>query len=179
MALLTTSCTDTASAPENDTATEPPVTDTIPEDDNPTAAEPREVAAAEAVEAYEGMWSAMAEAGETSDWRSPVLAEFATGEALSAISRGMYADHRNGVVTRGGGPELAPEVDSAEPPEDPTTVVIADCGDSSGWLKYFEESGEPVDDEPGGRQAITAEVRVQEDGAWRVVRFAVQGVGSC
>ncbi|KAB8166549.1 hypothetical protein FH609_024045 [Streptomyces sp. 3MP-14] len=123
------------------------------------------------------MWEAMAEAGETSDWRSPALSRYATDDALTAISGGLYADHRNGVITLGR-PINDPEVTSAEPSEEPTTVLIEDCGDSTNWLKYFEDSREPVDDEPGGGQVIDAEVRQQADGEWRVVRFAVQGVGS-
>ncbi|MFD5317582.1 hypothetical protein [Streptomyces sp. NPDC127098] len=131
-----------------------------------------------AIDAYLGMWGAMVEAGTTSDWRSPALAQYATGEALSVISRSLYADHYNGVVTLGE-PVNDPEVDSVDPPGDPTTVLISDCGDSTDWLKYVEETGELVDDEPGGRRAINAEVRLQQDGAWRVTRFAVEAVGSC
>ncbi|MDT0307275.1 hypothetical protein RM780_09900 [Streptomyces sp. DSM 44917] len=130
------------------------------------------------MEAYVGMWGAMAEAGETSDWRSPELARYASGDALTTISGSLYADARNGVITLGR-PVNDPQVVSAEPPEEPTTVLIEDCGDSSDWLRYFEDTREPVDDEPGGRRAIRAEVGVQSDGVWRVTRFAVQELGSC
>ena len=44
-------------------------------------------------------------------------------------------------------------------------------------LKY--KNGQLVNDTPGGRRSITAEVKKQQDGTWRVTRFAVEGVGSC
>ncbi|AXK35900.1 hypothetical protein DVA86_28075 [Streptomyces armeniacus] len=124
------------------------------------------------------MWQTMAEAGKTSDWRSPKLSEYATGDALSAISRGMYADHLNGLVTKGS-PKNSPKVTSTDPKTNPDTVMISDCGDSSHWLKYRKDSGELADEEPGGRQAITAEVKKQSGQGWKVTRFAVEGVDSC
>jgi hypothetical protein len=119
----------------------------------------------------------MAQAATTSDWNSPKLAQYATGDALSAISRGMYADHLNGLVTKGE-PKNYPKVTSATPAANPTTVMISDCGDSTHWLKYRKDDGKLADDKPGGRQAITAEVK-RLNGAWKVTRFAVEAVGSC
>ncbi|MFC4463956.1 hypothetical protein ACFPH6_05160 [Streptomyces xiangluensis] len=119
----------------------------------------------------------MAQAGTTSDWNSPKLAQHATGDALSAISRSMYADHLNGLVTKGE-PRNYPKVTSATPAENPTTVMISDCGDSTHWLKYRRDTGK-LADEGGGRRAITAEVTKQVSGSWKVTRFAVEGLGSC
>ncbi|WP_218929567.1 hypothetical protein [Streptomyces sp. Rer75] len=120
----------------------------------------------------------MAEAGTTSDWRSPRLSRYATGDALLTISRGMYADHLNGFVYKGR-PKNYPKVTSMDPPADPNTVLISDCGDSTHWLKYRADSGKLVDHKPGGRRSITAEVKRQSDGEWKVTRFAVEEVGSC
>ncbi|WP_199832116.1 hypothetical protein [Streptomyces acidiscabies] len=120
----------------------------------------------------------MAEAARTSDWKSPVLGRYATGDALSAISRGLYADHRNGLVARGG-PKNYPKVTSATPTEDPATVMVSDCGDSTNWLRYRKETGELAADETGGRRAITAEVKKQSSGSWKVAWFAVKELGSC
>ena len=36
------------------------------------------------------MWRDFADAATTSDWRSPKLAQNATGDALSTLSRGLY-----------------------------------------------------------------------------------------
>ena len=145
---------------------------------SPSAASPAETAGQQAVEAYLGMWRDMATAATTSDWRSPLLARHATGAALQVITGSLYADYRNGHITKGV-PENSPVISSVDPPDDPTTVLISDCGDSTNWLKYRIDTGQLVDDEPGGRQAITAEVKKQADGAWRVTRFAVEGVGTC
>lgn len=142
---------------------------------------PAEQAEDDAIEAYLGMWRAMATAAETSDVQDHSkdpgeIARYAAGDALTAILRSLHTDYLNGVVTRGT-PRNSPEVSSVDPPDVPTTIELRDCGDSGEWLKY--KDGDPVDDEPGGRRSIIAEVQLQDDGSWRVVRFAVQGVGSC
>jgi hypothetical protein len=137
-----------------------------------------DIAKSEATEAYESMWRDMEVAATTSDWRSPRLAQHATADALPALTRSLQMDNQNGVVTKG---ELKndPRVTEVDPPTRPTTVMIYDCSDTTNWLKYRVSDDQLVDDVPGGRQAITAEVQKQADGLWRVTRFAVEGVGSC
>jgi hypothetical protein len=124
------------------------------------------------------MWQDFVAAGTSSDWQSPELARHATGIALQKLSRGLYADHQNGVVTRGE-PVLDPSVSSVEPATNPTRVAVTDCGDSTNFLKYDAETGQPVDNEPGGRQLINATVELQSDGSWKVSDFGIHEVGSC
>jgi hypothetical protein len=131
-----------------------------------------------ALTAYQGMWWDFAAAGTTSDWRSPSLARYATGIALSNMSRGLYADHYNGLVTKGTASH-DPRVSSTSPPGDPNTVTVSDCSDSTHYLKYRASSGKLANDGPGGRQLINATVRRQADGSWKVSDFGVQGVGTC
>jgi hypothetical protein len=137
-----------------------------------------ELAGRKAMESYTAMWMTMAEMGETADWQSPRLSQYATGIALNTISRGIYIDHTNGRVTRGR-PKLFPTVTGVEPADEPIRVRIADCGDSTNWLKYDAATGQLADDEPGGRRAITAVVDKQDDRTWRVSDFAVRELGSC
>jgi hypothetical protein len=137
-----------------------------------------DIAKTDATAAYLGMWHNYAKAATTSDWQSPLLSEFATGEALSAMSRGLYSDHYKGLVAKGE-PRNNPSVSSVNPPDDPTKVMIADCGDSSNWRRYRTDNGQLVDDEPGGRRSITATVEKQSDGKWRVTGFAVKEPGTC
>ncbi len=137
-----------------------------------------ERAKSQAIAAYLGMWSDFATAGQTSDWQSPVLARHATAYALQVMEKSLYTDHQNGVITKGE-PVDHPEVKSVGPASDPTVVVISDCGDSSQTHKYVAKTGQPAPGGAGGRQAITAEVRRQSDGSWKVDQFAVDGVGSC
>lgn len=132
----------------------------------------------EALAAYRGMWADFAAAGTTSDWRSPTLGQYATGVALTNLSRGLYADHYNGLVTKGE-PILHPGVFSVDPPQDPTTVVITDCGDSTHWLKYRADNGQLADDKPGGRSQINAIVQRQSDGSWKVSDYGVHEIGTC
>jgi hypothetical protein len=131
-----------------------------------------------AVAAYLGMWSDMADAAVTSNWQSSKLALNATADALSRISRGLYADHYNGLVTKGK-PINHPTVESVEPAAAPTTVNIVDCGDDSPWLKYRVDTGQRADDGPSGRRHIDAKVKKAVDGSWKVVDFAIQDVGTC
>lgn len=142
------------------------------------APSPTDAAKEQAKAAYVGMWQAMARAGETSNWQAPELAQYATANALTTITRSIYTDHFNHVVSRGT-PKNYPQVTSAEPSNAPDTVMISDCGDSSGTSKVREGTNDPINDTPGGRRAIVAEVKKQADGTWRVNQFAVQGVGSC
>ncbi|MDT0263616.1 hypothetical protein [Jatrophihabitans lederbergiae] len=135
-------------------------------------------ARAAAVASYLAMWRDFAAAGLTSDWQSPALSTHATGDALLVMSRGLYADHYNGLITKGH-PVLHPTVTKATPAASPTTILISDCGDSTHWLKYVAKTGKLENDVPGGRQAITAEAKKQPEGSWKVDRFAVEGVGSC
>lgn len=173
--LLMASCAaDTGTPPLRDTpSAEPSAPSSSPPPSQADAAKQAAVAA------YVGMWQAMARAGQTSDWQSPELAGFATGNALTTITRSLYADRFNKVVTRGS-PVNSPVVRSVEPPDTPTRVLIEDCGDSTNWVKYDEGTDNPAGDGTGGgRRSITAEVLLQADGSWRVSRFAVQAVGTC
>jgi hypothetical protein len=124
------------------------------------------------------MWQDFAKAGTTSDWQSPALAQHATGIALSNMSRGLYADHYNGLVTKGTATH-DPRASSMAPLADPSTVVVTDCSDSTHYLKYYGISGKPANDGPGGRQLINATVQKQSDGTWKVSDFGVQTVGTC
>lgn len=141
--------------------------------DSPAAAAKRQ-----ALTAYRGMWAAFVSAGHTSDWRSPQLSKYATGVALTNLARSLYTDHTNGLVTKGQ-PVLKPRVSSAIPSQDPITVIVSDCGDSTDWLKYRVDNGTLADDTPGGRQLINAVVQRQSDGTWKVSDYGVHDVGTC
>ncbi len=80
-----------------------------------------------AVAAYIGLWQAMAEASHTSNWQSPGLVRYASGAALQVASGGLYADHYNGLVSRGA-PVLHPEVISVSPPESPQSGRLVSAG---------------------------------------------------
>lgn len=131
----------------------------------------------DALAAYRGMWQDFVSAGTTSDWQSPKLGQYATGIALTNLSRGLYADHYNGLVTKGE-PVLNPSVSSVDPPNDPKKIIIGDCGDSTHWLKYRADNGQ-LADTPGGRRLINAFVEKQADGSWKVTDFGVHDVGTC
>lgn len=151
---------------------------TSPSGSRSSAATPADVASRQAIAAYLGMWEDMAVAAETSNWQDPRLGRHATGVALTNITRGLYADKANGLITKGQ-PKNAPKVSSVEPPSGPIKVIIADCGDDSQWQHYRLDNGQPANDGPNGRRQINAVVEKQQDGVWRVTDFGIHEVGSC
>ena len=175
-ALALTACGAGASSPAPATAHSAAQTPTSVPPTSPSS--PADVARQQAIAAYLGMWRDFADAATTSDWRSPNLAQNATGDALSTLSRGLYADHYNGLVSRGR-PVNNPQVSTADPAESPTKVVISDCGDSTNWLKYRADNGQAANDGPGGRRQINAIVKKAVDGSWKVTDFGAQAVGTC
>lgn len=148
-------------------------------DETPNSApSPADIASRSAAAAYLGMWNDFVAAAATSDWRSTKLGQYATGLALSTLSRGLYADHASGLVSRGN-PTHDARVSSVDSATDPTAVMITDCSDSTHALKYNARTGQPANDGPGGRRLIIAMVREQPDGSWKVVDFGVHEVGTC
>ncbi|WP_297537981.1 hypothetical protein [Amycolatopsis sp.] len=142
-----------------------------------TTVSPVDKAKQDALAAYNGMWQDFVAVGTTSDWQSPKLGQYATGIALTNLSRGLYADHYNGLVTKGA-PVLNPSVSSVEPPNDPKKIIVTDCGDSTHWLKYRADTGQ-LADTPGGRHLINAIVEKQSDGSWKVSDYGVHDLGTC
>jgi hypothetical protein len=132
----------------------------------------------DALAAYLGMWDAFVTAAATSDWQSPKLSQYATGLALSTLSRGLNADRDKGLVSKGS-PTHNAQLSSVEPAANPVKVTISDCSDSTNALKYRADDGQPANDGAGGRRLIKATVEKQADGSWKVTDFGVQGVGTC
>lgn len=132
----------------------------------------------EALAAYLGMWKDFAAAGVTSDWQSAALGQHATGIALTNLTRGLYADRSNGLVTKGEATHDA-KVMTTEPADKPIKIIVTDCSDSAKALKYRADNGQPADDTSGGRRLINGQVDLQADGSWKVTDFAVHEVGSC
>ncbi|GAB2790722.1 hypothetical protein [Amycolatopsis magusensis] len=155
---------------------QPPSPFTYPSSSPPSQPASPSVATTEqqAITAYLGMWNDMAVAGETSNWQDPRLSRNATGTALTNITRGLYANQSNGLVSKGR-PKSSPRVLSTETGK----IVIEDCGDSSTWLLYRADTGALADEEPGGRRHINAVVERQSDGVWRVTDFGIHELGSC
>lgn len=164
-----------ASSPSTGT-TQPPAPTTAAM--SPSAASPGDAAKQQALTAYLGMWDDFVAAAATSDWQSPKLGRYATGLALSTLSRGLYADHYNGIVSKGV-PTHDAKVSFVDPPSNPAKVVVSDCSDSTNALKYRADNGQHANDGPGGRRLINATVQKQSDGSWKVSDFGVQGVGTC
>lgn len=131
-------------------------------------------AADAALNSYRQMMAAMVQAAATSDPNFPLLAKYATGEALVSLRYSLNADRQSGLVTKGP-MHMAPQVTSVS--SDGRTAKITDCLDDSQWLKY-KSDGSRKDDVAGGRRRTAAEA-TQVDGDWKVAVLRVDGTGTC
>jgi hypothetical protein len=82
---------------------------------------------------YLAMWGAYVTASSTANYQSPVIARYAAGAALSLLTNGLYANHQDGIVTKGK-PSFSPSVTIPPAAEGVAAfssvpqVAIADCG---------------------------------------------------
>lgn len=143
----------------------------------PSTPSRRAAAEAQALAAYDGMWQAMAKAGEVPDPDAPELRQHATGDALARVVGALVNYGENGQVTRGR-PVSHASVASATPAEDPTEVNVVDCDDSTNWTTHNRATGAQISPDPRGRRHITAVVK-KIDGTWKVTTFEVGEIGSC
>ncbi|MEV2274560.1 hypothetical protein AB0I72_03145 [Nocardiopsis sp. NPDC049922] len=120
---------------------------------------------------YLRFWGAIVLASEEMDPDHPELAEHATGQALELAQQGVQgvADAGYGME---GEPVPAPEVISAEPTDDPTTVVIRDCQGAGDWRAVGES--EPRSDNVRIDAKVTRDVF-----SWWVTEMQVWGDDSC
>ena len=135
-------------------------------------------AGAAAIAAYEGMWTDMAKAGETANWRDPALGVHAASSALDVMVKILKEDDQMGAVLKGGPPVMHPRITSEAPTSNPTAIKLSDCLGSQHWLLYRKATGAPWNDNPGGNRAVTAEV-VQNQGVWKVNSFTAADLGTC
>jgi hypothetical protein len=141
-----------------------------------TAAPPSNRVDSQVLASYTTMWADLVTAARTSDYQSPLLAEHATGGALTLLVQGLARDQLHGIVTLGRTVHF-PRLTSLMPPVMPTHALISDCFDDSHWIEY-QTSGARARNAPGGRRAATADL-VKSGGTWKVSQISVQAVGSC
>jgi hypothetical protein len=132
--------------------------------------------AAMALSAYRAMWADMVIASRTSDYKSPLLPQHASGAALSLLVQGLAKNQQLQIVTKGH-PTSNPQVTSLSPTNAPTQATVSDCFNATNWLEY-KTGGELFNKTPGGRHATTAIV-MATGGVWKVTQLAVRASGTC
>jgi hypothetical protein len=153
--------------------TKPGTTATAP----PTSTTQTEAAVSSQVIAdYRTMWADLVTAAETSDFQSPLLAQHATGAALTLLVQGLARDQLHDIVTRGVTVHH-PVVTSLSPTTDPTHATVADCFDDTHWIEYTTD-GKRAKNAPGGRRATTADL-VKTDNTWKVSQLTIAATGTC
>ena len=130
----------------------------------------------EVIAGYRTMWADLVTAAETSDFQSPLLAQHATGDALTLLVQGLAWDQLHDIVTRGVTAHR-PAVASLSPASDPTQAIVTDCFDDRRWIEYTTD-GKRAKNTPGGRRSTTANL-VKKDGTWKVSELTVKAVGTC
>lgn len=127
-----------------------------------------------ALDIYRQMMAAMVQASAISDPDFPLLAKYATGEALVSLRYTLTVNRQNGLVAKGP-MRMAPQVVSVSP--DGTLAKLKDCLDDTQWLRY-KADGTLFSDIPGGRRTTDAEVS-RADGTWKVSVLRVGATGTC
>ncbi len=102
---------------------------------------------ASALVAYRDMWAGLVTAAETSDFQSPLLAQHATGTALTLLVQGLARDQLHDIVTRGI-TQHHPVVTSLSPAAAPNRATVNDCFDDSQWIEYTT-AGKRAKNAPG------------------------------
>jgi hypothetical protein len=131
---------------------------------------------AQILAAYTGMWHAFADSAHTADYQPGPLQPYTAGDALSALTHGLYENHRHGVVIRGA-LVLDPRVTSMTPARNPSRARVTDCADDAHWLEY-STSGRRVSGSPAGKHRIYAWLRLFGT-AWKVTEVVVEKAGTC
>lgn len=126
--------------------------------------------------AYRAMWADLVSASRTSDYQSPLLAEHATGQALTLFVQGLARDQLHDIVTVGE-PILQPSVTSLVPATHPTVAKVSDCFNDTGWIEYTT-SGRRVKNQALGLRTTTA-VLAKAGGTWKVTELTIGSVDSC
>lgn len=133
--------------------------------------------AALARQAYLGMWQAFVAASQTGDYQSPALSRYAAGAALALLTRGLYQNYKEGIVTRGR-PAFDPVATiTGTPAGEPSQARVTDCANSASWLNYYK-SGKPAPGAPPGKQRVNASLETF-DGTWKVTTLVVEKEGTC
>ena len=141
-----------------------------------TAPSTASVVSGEALAAYRGMWADMVVAARTADYQDPILAQHASGAALSVLVQGLYSYKQQGLVGMGT-PVTHPTITSLTPAADPTQANVSDCFDDTHWLAY-KATGGLANNVPGGHRQVSAVV-TDLDGIWKVTQLDTGAEGSC
>jgi hypothetical protein len=136
----------------------------------------RTIAEREALVAYRAMWADMSTAARTADYQDPILAEHASGAALSVLVQGLYSYRQEGLVIMGT-PATHATITSATPAANPTVANVSDCFNDTHWLAYMS-SGGLENNVPGGHRHVSAVV-TNVNGTWKVTTLETGAEGSC
>jgi hypothetical protein len=164
-----TGCTGGAATPgpSRPSQTPPPIAT--------SAGDPRVLAR----QAYLDMWQAFVNASQTADYQSPALARYAAGDALSLLMHSLYANYKDGIVTRGE-PSFSPSV-TITTSGGTQQADVTDCASPSTWANYAK-SGKLISGQPhGGRKIIARLQQFSPVGspAWKVTYLNVGLAGTC
>jgi hypothetical protein len=175
---LTLSACGASSQSDSGSSVTKPSVSTSRDTSTPTSASTKaqSIAEGEALVAYRGMWADMASAARTADYQDPILAQHASGAALSVLVQGLYSYRQEGLVIMGT-PVTHATITSVAPAANPTVANVSDCFDDTHWLAY-KASGGLENNVPGGHRQVSAVV-TDTNGTWKVTTLETGAEGSC
>ena len=137
-----------------------------------TTTSARRVAEAAVLAAYRAFWADVVAVGKTADWRSPRLADHATGEALAEARATFRSLKARGLVARG-----MVKLDATVLSVSRTKATLYDCNDTNHFLAYDAKTGALRDKSTGRKNGKTVTL-LPQGGIWKVANVATE-VGKC
>ena len=118
---------------------------------------------------WQAFWADSRAAAAAADWRSPRLAQHATGKALANLQAQFQELRRRGWVARGR--------ITVHPPRElhvrGSRATLRGCVDTTQFIR-MRRTGQPVDT-PGGRPDDMRAVLVLQNGRWKVTETEMLG----
>ncbi len=118
---------------------------------------------------WEAFWADWIAVSATADYRSPRLAEHATGEALRRLRLQLLSYNREGLVARGKPVRTRTRVLAV----DARKARVAECLDSSRWQAVDAETGKPSGTPSGKNRQVRAEL-TRTEGRWKVSELDIR-----
>ena len=120
------------------------------------------------LDAYGAFWDDYIEVARTSDYRSPRLAEHATGDALRRLRYQLSLYDAQGLVARGRPVRTATQVTSISV----QSATVAECLDSNKWLAHDAKTGKLRDKPSGKIRRVRATLSHVGEG-WKVSKLDI------
>lgn len=139
-----------------------------------TTTSARQAAEAAVLRDYAAFWDAYVEAARTANAEDPALGRWATGEALRGIQLQLTLAKRSGVVATGRPERSGTRITRLRD----STASIAECLDSSRWLRQDARTGKVRGNPDGNAMRRVRAALTRAGDRWKVSELDIE-VAAC